>query len=56
MTTGESPEVHNAEPDVHAELAWFDLKKLPENTIPYVKNYIEAIEAGKTYVEYGWQK
>ncbi len=45
---------HNAEPDVHAELAWFDPNDLPENVVPYVKNYLEAIAAGKTYAEWGW--
>ncbi len=46
--------VYNAEPDVHAELTWFDPKNLPDNIVPYVKNYLEAISSGKTYVEYGW--
>lgn len=47
-------EVRNAEPDVHGELAWLDPKNLPENVVPYVKNYLQAIAAGKTYTEYGW--
>ncbi len=49
-------DVHNAEPAVHSEIAWFEPNNLPENTVPYVKNYIEAIVAGKTYAEYGWDK
>lgn len=49
-----SGEPYNAEPHVHAELTWFDPKDLPGNIIPSVKAGIEAIEAGKTYVELGW--
>ena len=47
-------DLYNAEPDVHAELAWLDPKNLPENVVPYVKKYLEAITAGRTYAEYGW--
>lgn len=47
-------EPYNAEPHMHGELAWFDLKKLPEKIIPSVRASIEAIEAGQTYAEYGW--
>jgi ADP-ribose pyrophosphatase YjhB (NUDIX family) len=48
--------VHNAEPHMHAELAWLDPKDLPDNVIPSVKFALEQIEAGKTYSEYGWSK
>ncbi len=47
-------DIYNAEPEVHAEVAWFDPKDLPDNIVPYVKHFLEAIAAGKTYVEYGW--
>lgn len=47
-------EPHNAEPHMHSELAWLDPTNLPENVIPGVRLAIEAIEAGKTYLEYGW--
>jgi 8-oxo-dGTP diphosphatase len=47
-------EPFNAEPDKHSDLAWLDPKNLPENIIPAVRFYIEQIEAGKTYSEYGW--
>lgn len=47
-------ELYNAEPEVHAELAWLDPKNLPENVIPSVKFALNQIEAGKTYSEYGW--
>lgn len=47
-------EVRNAEPHIHAELAWFNPKELPENIVPSVRFALEAIETGKTYAEYGW--
>lgn len=49
-----SGDPYNAEPDVHAELAWLDIKNLPDNVIPSVHAALEAIEADKTYTEYGW--
>ncbi len=49
-------EPFNAEPDMHSELAWFDLKHLPKNVIPSVRYALEQIEAGKTYGEFGWLK
>ncbi len=48
--------LHNAEPHVHSELAWFDPKKLPENVIPAVKFYIERITAADSYCQYGWDQ
>ena len=44
----------NAEPDVHGELAWFEVSNLPENVIPSVKQALIHIEAGTVYSEYGW--
>lgn len=49
-------EIHNAEPDAHAELTFFALDGLPDNVVPSVRFALEAIEAGKTYVEYGWDQ
>lgn len=48
-------ELYNAEPDVHSELAWLDLNNLPDNIVPPVVSALEAIKAGKTYAEYGWE-
>lgn len=48
-------EPQNAEPDIHSELAWFALDKLPENVIPSVKYSLEQLYKGKTYCEYGWE-
>jgi ADP-ribose pyrophosphatase YjhB (NUDIX family) len=47
-------EAYNAEPHMHSELAWFDIDTIPENIIPAVKIYLQAIAEGKTYLEYGW--
>lgn len=47
-------EPHNAEPDMHAELAWLDPKNLPENVIPSLAYALGQIEDGVAYSEYGW--
>lgn len=47
-----SGELHNAEPHVHGELAWFKPDKLPKNMVDYVRFYIKQIQAGKNYAEY----
>jgi ADP-ribose pyrophosphatase YjhB (NUDIX family) len=44
-------ELYNAEPHVHGELAWFDPVQLPGNIVPPVREAIEAIESGETYLE-----
>lgn len=44
--------LHNAEPHVHGELAWFNPDKLPRNMVDYVRFYIEQIQTGKNYAEY----
>ncbi|MBU9825061.1 NUDIX domain-containing protein [Rahnella aquatilis] len=43
-----------AEPDKHAEVSWKNISDLPEETIPYVRQAIEAINADESYSEYGW--
>ncbi|MFO6300449.1 NUDIX hydrolase [Rahnella selenatireducens] len=43
-----------AEPDKHAEVSWKKMSVLPEETIPYVRQAIEAINADESYSEYGW--
>lgn len=48
--------VYNAEPDVHGELAWFDLQKLPENVVPSVRAAFGFIAEGKKFAEWGWDK
>ncbi|HET7060297.1 MAG TPA: NUDIX domain-containing protein [Candidatus Saccharimonadales bacterium] len=48
-------ELYNAEPEIHERLDLFDPNNLPINIVPSVKAGIEAIENGKTYIEYGWE-
>lgn len=43
-----------AEPDKHAEVSWKKMSNLPEETIPYVRQAIEAISADESYSECGW--
>ncbi|MEG3131137.1 NUDIX domain-containing protein [Pantoea cypripedii] len=43
-----------AEPDKHAEVTWKKISALPEETIPYVRQAIEAINNNENYSEYGW--
>lgn len=45
-------EPRNMEPEKCYELKWFDLKDLPESTLPYVKIAIEGIMNGEFYSEY----
>jgi 8-oxo-dGTP diphosphatase len=47
-------EPHNAEPDVHAEIAWLDQDNLPENVIPTTREKIGLLKTGVTYTEQGW--
>lgn len=47
-------ELRNAEPDVHGELKWLDPNNLPENMVPSVRFYIEQVQAGNNFCEYGW--
>ncbi len=49
-----SGEPYNAEPELHSELAWLDITKLPKNVIPDIRFALAEIEKGKTYTEYGW--
>ena len=35
-------------------MGWFPLKDLPGNTIPYVRQAIDMIQAGEPYSEHGW--
>lgn len=44
-----------AEPDKHAEVNWEQMSALPEETIPYVRQAIEAIKLDQNYSEYGWE-
>lgn len=42
------------EPEKADDLRWFDLEKLPTNTVPYIKYALEQIAIGEIYSEFGW--
>ncbi len=46
--------IKNQEPEKCADLSWFEMEKIPQNTIPYVREVIENIKNKKIYSEYGW--
>lgn len=48
-------EIKNMEPEKCDDLSWFDLNKLPDNIIPYIKQVIEAIQQKKVYSESGFE-
>jgi 8-oxo-dGTP diphosphatase len=43
------------EPDKCDDMQWFDLDKLPDNTIPYIRQAIQMIRNKVFYSEHGWQ-
>jgi 8-oxo-dGTP diphosphatase len=47
-------QIRNMEPNRCDDLRWFEIDKLPENTIPYVMNAIDCIQKKITYSEFGW--
>ncbi|GAU81480.1 NUDIX domain-containing protein [Bosea sp. BIWAKO-01] len=48
-------ELLNAEPEKCAELAWFPIDDLPENTIAYVRTAIVHWQSGTRYCEF-WRE
>ncbi|MEL7269575.1 MAG: NUDIX domain-containing protein [Bacteroidota bacterium] len=46
--------ITNKEPHKCDDLSWFDLDALPKNTVPYIKQAIEAIKENCCYSEYDW--
>lgn len=44
----------NMEPEKCSDVAWFDIGRLPENTVPYVRKALSEIERGQAYSEEGW--
>lgn len=48
-------ELYNAEPQYHKSLDFFDPGQLPENVIPSIRFALDAIAAGQTYAQYGWE-
>lgn len=49
-----SGEPRNAEPDKHAEIAWYDLDDLPDSVTPNTRRRLQEIKNGENYIEYGW--
>ena len=47
-------DIINKEPHKCAELSWFSLDKLPENTIPFIRHVLRKIKNKILYSEYGW--
>lgn len=44
----------NLEPEKCEELAWFTQDALPQETIPYVRYFVDMMRKGIFYSEYGW--
>ena len=42
------------EPDKCDDLSWFELDKLPNNIVPYVRQALECIRNKVFYSEHGW--
>ena len=49
-----SGEIVNREPTRCDQLAWFDLGKLPENMVPYVRRALDDYRQGKWFDSFGW--
>ena len=42
------------EPQKCSELAFFSVKRLPSDTLPYIQSTLKNIQRGKIYGEIGW--
>lgn len=51
-----SGDVRNAEPTKCADLRWFPLDRLPENTIPYIRRAIANYREGRWFDTFGWEE
>ena len=52
--TAWSGEVTNLEPDKCDRLAWFDVRDLPQNVIPYVRRALDNYRRGQWFDSFGW--
>ncbi len=50
-----SGELKNVEPNKCDDLSWFEIDKLPQNIIPYIKQAIEESLDNNFYSEHGWK-
>jgi 8-oxo-dGTP diphosphatase len=48
-------EPFNAEPGKCDDLRWIAFDRLPENTIPYVRQAIKNFKSGIVFQEFGWK-
>ncbi|MEV0076837.1 NUDIX domain-containing protein [Nocardia neocaledoniensis] len=48
-------EVSNREPDKCSELRWFAVGELPADMVEYCRVALDAVVAGRTFAEFGWQ-
>jgi 8-oxo-dGTP diphosphatase len=51
-----SGEPRNAEPEHCAEVSWYPIHDLPENTIGYIRDVLMKVEEGIFYSNWGWNK
>jgi 8-oxo-dGTP pyrophosphatase MutT (NUDIX family) len=49
-----SGRISNKEPDKCDGLAWFELRALPDNVIPYVRRALENYRRGRWFDSFGW--
>jgi len=49
-------EIINAEPHKCDELAWYPLRTLPHNVIPYVRHALTQVQNRITFSETGWDR
>jgi hypothetical protein len=42
------------EPHKCDDLNWFEMDRLPDNTIPYIRQAIDCFRKGVFYSEHGW--
>lgn len=47
-------EVKNMEPEKCSEIRWFNLDRLPKNTVPYARHALDCYKKGILFSEYGW--